>query len=495
VVTAIPEQNVQTAQIDLTPIITENRGLHVSASPNCDYVVPYAKKDSAGVIEIVDFASFEATQNHNLFADNVQTTVATMGDKFRLDDTRALTARSAQEWFENNFWIQANFTATVPSARFPTIQSIADYLRDYRIKPDVFVTVNLLAGLHSPVGSVDISHPDGLRITYRGAALASALPDPDTLPVMTGFNSAADKAALDAILPPIWTTQVVFTGSNGFTSTSGNDMPTIDRLDLSAGNNGTLYQCNRGARGNVTQCLFRKCARGVQAALVGGQVNVSNSYFYDCAITCLQPISGGNILTLGFIALLASNSAFNALRMSSIDLQGTNTLISGHISNGCSVTELSQCNMYGTKITITRNNVNGVTVDDGSNLNFNNVGNLVSVRDNTGNGIVLRNNSTLGTLNGNAIGLSVTNNSANGVVLLEGSTAKLAQTTITGNISNGISANNGSTTLLDNATITGNGTDILASHMSLNRLNALTVFGTASPLLGVVGNVNSVNAI
>jgi hypothetical protein len=84
-------------------------------------VVPYASKTLHGVVERADFATFESTQDHNLFTGNVVTTLAVMGDKFRLDDVRYMTARTNQEWFENNYFIQANRTYAIPSVRFPTL--------------------------------------------------------------------------------------------------------------------------------------------------------------------------------------------------------------------------------------------------------------------------------------------------------------------------------------------------------------------------------------
>jgi hypothetical protein len=191
-VTTLGTQNTQVGQLDIAPPVTENHGLTVDATNPCSLTVPYASKSVHGVVERVDFATMEARQNHNLYIGNVDTTLALNGDKFRLDDVRYMTARTNQEWFENNFWVQADTTFAIPSARFPTLKEFELYLADYRIKPDVLVTVNLAAGV-VPLTGLLTGHPDGNRVLIKGAAMLGVFPTPAELTITSG--AAVDRTA------------------------------------------------------------------------------------------------------------------------------------------------------------------------------------------------------------------------------------------------------------------------------------------------------------
>jgi hypothetical protein len=330
-------QNTQTGQVDLTPAPTENYGLRVNNS--CRQYVPYAKFDEAGVIEIVDFASMEAKQDHNMGAGNLETTAGAMDSYFRLDNVRALTARSMLEVFKNNFWIESNRIYNVPSVRFPTINDIADYLADHRIAPNATVRVNLAAGKHTLTRNW-IGHPDHNRIDYKGVFVA---PPAQSALALTG-NRNADYAANLALLTPAYPTII---DCAGFTITASSDLSqgSISNVDF----RGILY--------SIHNSVFNLNNIFVNGKIADTRFYVQNSSKIDVT---------GNFTIIDDAASLYTGLYIN--NNSNITVVGNFTNIGSNIGVGAYFN--SQFHVLGnTKIGNTP--VIGVVVDKNSYANLN----------------------------------------------------------------------------------------------------------------------------
>jgi hypothetical protein len=171
------------------PVGTENYGLNVSTSPECELYVPYASDVNRGVVEFIN--TTEASQDHNLPTGNALTLAGGMSALAELDDVRVMTARRTLDFLQNNFYIQASRVYAIPSARFTTLNELELYLRDHYIAPGVTITVNLAAGTHSLTTNL-VGHPQGHRINIVGAAL---LATPVATDVVSTGNTVAALSA------------------------------------------------------------------------------------------------------------------------------------------------------------------------------------------------------------------------------------------------------------------------------------------------------------
>jgi len=90
--------------------------------------------------------------------------------------------------YQPRYVLKNNITLTVgpdPEHDFEQLNQAVIYLRDFSIPPGASVTVDISDGNYASVGSLDFSHHDGHRITYRAA---NGLVTPGVVPVRTDFT-------------------------------------------------------------------------------------------------------------------------------------------------------------------------------------------------------------------------------------------------------------------------------------------------------------------
>jgi len=138
----------------------------------------------------VDF--FESTINTSLGFDSK----FGAGIQFNDGDITCETINS----YQPRYVLKDNITLTVgpdPEHDFEQINQAVIYLRDFSVPPGANVFVDISNGNYTSNGSLDFSHHDSQRITYRAA---NGLVTPDDVPVRTDFTGdyTTDYATVSA---------------------------------------------------------------------------------------------------------------------------------------------------------------------------------------------------------------------------------------------------------------------------------------------------------
>jgi hypothetical protein len=101
-------------------------------------------------------------------------------------------------------------------ADFADLNAAFYWLSQYIITPSGFVTFMVAAGRWTYTNTVELSHPNSVRISIQGAALLGGSPDPSNMSV-TGYHSGADGTNQIVYMRSIYATELSFTGGvSGF---------------------------------------------------------------------------------------------------------------------------------------------------------------------------------------------------------------------------------------------------------------------------------------
>lgn len=153
--------------------------------------------------------------------------------------------------------ISADTTINVP-ADFATLQEAHDSLYGAMISPDVYVTIQIAAGIHA-IAAVRVWHPDGPRIKIVGAPLPGAFP--------IAADVAATIAATRTAVRARFATILTISGGSGIIVERGG-LGLIDNIlfDHDGTGAGSALGCVVAIEGRVT--LGRVAVIG--AAIAGG---------------------------------------------------------------------------------------------------------------------------------------------------------------------------------------------------------------------------------
>jgi hypothetical protein len=196
------------------------------------------------------------------------------------NDRQLLTAiRTLAPLIEQNRTITVNPTGSAnpadplgesgPADAFDDISSAIAWLRKFRIRPDVLVTVAVDAGTYSEIGEyVDLTHPDGMSISVIGATMTSAFP------TAADVNSANSQVAVESLVRNRFAVKVNCGYNGPLIGRSGLRLlkniaffgPTGGRFGLNVGTR-EEFTVNFGGAGpastSVTQCWFHNFELGV----------------------------------------------------------------------------------------------------------------------------------------------------------------------------------------------------------------------------------------
>jgi hypothetical protein len=172
-----------TAATNLLTIAETNGNTH--AVP-----LPLWTETARGLVEMAD--DIEAGQDRTLGAGNLFSIAAPVGV---LDDTRGMTPEKTYAAVRKNFFIDTVVAINlITDARFPTPQSVMNWLAGKRILSAGSVTINVPDGFHDFTGSgVMRAHPDSSKITWR--SLTAPLPYSRADMVEVGATAASHSAA------------------------------------------------------------------------------------------------------------------------------------------------------------------------------------------------------------------------------------------------------------------------------------------------------------
>ena len=233
---------------------------------------------------------------------------------------------------------------------FATPHKAYDYLQGFRIKEGVTVTINCAAGTYTFTDTLEVSHPQGKRITLKGAALTGAAP------VESDFVAAA--ATNETFLRGRYATVFEFD--------SVVIAPCVDVEDNGAIIEDICFIRTQAVSGNGLRCT-------------SGEVTFLGSVsFHGFASDVLYAIGSGATLRSSGSSLTVTNSTNTGI----LTFDGACAIISNTI--------VAYCN-------------NGIQSDSGSMVDVN--GGCVT-RDNTGSGFR--------SLNGASMFITTTTNAADG---------------------------------------------------------------------------------
>jgi len=173
--------------------------------------------------------------------------------------------------------IAADTTINVP-ADFATLQEAHDSLYGAMISPDVYVTIQIAAGIHA-IANVRVWHPDGPRIKIVGAPLPGAFP--------IAADVAATIAATRALVRARFATILTISGASGIIVERGG-LGLVDNIlfDHDGTGAGLNLGCVVAVEGRVT--LGRVAAIGCAiaggngaglAAEITGQIDAGPEFF------------------------------------------------------------------------------------------------------------------------------------------------------------------------------------------------------------------------
>jgi hypothetical protein len=457
----------------------------------CQMLVPYASEGNAGALEIIDSA--RAVQDHNLPDDNDLNVVGTMNNRPPMDDLRVLTADKAVDWFNNNFWIQANRTYNIPSARFPDVVSIMTYLRDHRIAPGVTVNIQLAAGVQASGGNI-VGHPDGNQIVITGAPMVGLTPTVIEFP-STGATAAlrlADYNAAVALFKPRYGTVL----QGNVSVTTGLLPPRMTNIYLEGrvlingafadGSIASYFNnlfIDNDANNSIGLSLTNSRLGNSLNVFVIGTVN-SNIQFNDSHMRFLNEL----------VAAYASISNILSRSDSNINISCASCGFFGAGFDNISVYEAGKLFVNTGNATLKHATRNNAYASDDGTISLSGAGDAViaqfagvtNMRSAKGGKFVSRANGAVTSmlLDSAPIGIDV---SGGGLWEYDNT---LTTMTLSNHSAEGVRVDMGRA-ILPNTIFSGNTLDVLATGAAFIRLNG-SVPGTSSPPVGVVGNFNSI---
>jgi hypothetical protein len=482
------------------PVGTDNYGLRVSASPECELFVPYASDVNKGVIEFID--TIEASQDHNLPVGNVDTVAGAMSAVAQLDDLRGMTARRTLDFLQNNFYIQSNRVYNIPSARFPTLNSIELYLRDHYIAQNVTVTINVAAGTHVLTGPL-AGHPQGNRISIVGAALLGTPAVTDiTSTGSTAAVIAADYATSKAALAAKYATFVEASTVAGVIMNSQ-----VGNIPYRWTNIYFVGQFRvTGATPLVGINVFTTCVIDIVSSVSAGLTLTGSPVVIVFDLIVISPTSRANItVSIGSglfsfgtgVGLVCLGATLNIeVRRGSKLVIETNLSVFGATLSNMIVYETGSASFRGA-IVVSNSAGFNIDVSEGSSVAYasGNLG-VMTISNATLANVRVGNGSSFSSQPNNLYASVTITGAPIGVEVVRGGTAVLIATAfaVTNHTTAGVSSSQGVVALTPVAgvyTFTGNATDILASNSSDVLIGSLAA-PTTSPPIGVVGNNNSI---
>jgi hypothetical protein len=477
------------AEPAVVPPVTDNYGLVKSALPNCPVEVPYASQTRSGVVELLDATIAEASKDHNLGATNNDTSAWTMNDRSLMSDTRVLTNKTAIDWLNNNFWIETNRVFNVPSARFPTLESVYTYLADYRISTNGSVTINLPAGKQTLAAPLTL-HPDYTRITLNGVAAAKPALAAFAKTGATNADYATNKALLATAYPTIIDVAAVGTIAN-----ANLGIGTVDNIQFI--NAVTCINHATQQFGNVAFDAGSKAYGLIASAkseiTINGEIVVigntgSGNILYATGDASIFVTGRGIVIGSsgnGVSAVFESNITFNNDIVIADCLYGTSASEKS-IVNLRGIVDISWCTIG--VVPTNQGLVNIVGADANSSFKIHDIS-VIGVYAHEEGSLLIDNNGTAVLVDIRTCGLYgvyLEDKGAIGFINIK------AGSTITANVSAGARVNNDSTLMLAaGMSITGNPSDVVATNVSQILLKGATI-GVASPPVGVLGNIQSI---
>lgn len=196
------------------------------------------------------------------------------------------------------------------SADFPTIAAAVAWLSQRRISSTGSVTFVFAGGISSArwvePASVVFDHPDGNRVTFKGAARAGALPAPATL-ISSGTSSTAraqDTAANLATLRGVFRTEIYFPGGAGLESRTQCTLQDTLFTSEGVGTDADLIK-NLGGILTITNCAAVGAAAGRGFAAYRGYTTFTGTNY---VLGCQRGMTGEGGATTYVNGILAAFS-------------------------------------------------------------------------------------------------------------------------------------------------------------------------------------------
>jgi hypothetical protein len=349
-------------------------------------------------------------------------------------------------------------------ADFASLKEAYDWLSQRTISKRGFVTLAFPAGVISETQTLNISHPNGDRIAWQGAALKAAIPSYSVFNI-TGYSLASavsDTNTNVGLLKQSFSTEIHFT--NGGSITVGQGLSLISNI---------LFTSD-GAVGPNPEVSGFNCNT---AQVVFSDVGITgfDRFGIFAAASSLSISKGRSLVIIG-----CGGGGYNAVSSSSLNITYGSFIC---LSNG-----VKHASDYGTAGTALNNStVNSYPAyNDSTPSNFYMAGNV-------GTGLSVNLSSSIsGTMN-----LLIQYNGGNGVDVASSSTYKVANGVIRGNAGQGIGCIEFSLVSMLNSTVTNNGSfNVVAINASYIFRAGSTVSGAGngvdySPAVGQQGNTFS----
>lgn len=337
--------------------------------------------------------------------------------------SRFKTGSTWSDWTRSAKAISANTTLSVPS-EFATIAAAMSYLQEYRIDPDVTVTISLANGTYNVTSSTSLNHPDGQRIRLIGNTGSpssvvlnwNGTPNDHTLKVTDGYSFglingiqfSSNAVALFGAIAAL-TNGAVTVGANNIYNAMGYSFYASENAYLEA-EGGTINGTDGSTRGGL-------CTLG--STMVLSSVTMTNG------VLGLSSTLGSKIILSSCTITSMTTDGIQADNNSLVVLAGGNT-VSSNTSDGIQLSTGSIAVEIGTN-TLSSNGVYGINYNTG-----------VYVRGNTwsgsGNGTALESPVAFfvnGGIQNNTTDLTLTPNSGH---VKFGTHAAIGAETITGYI-------------------------------------------------------------
>ena len=244
-----------------------------------------------------------------------------------LADTSAQVITANTTFYVSNSIGDDNNNGLSPTTQWETIQKAADYLSARRLKSGVQCTVLIAAGTYTSTSPLNLEHPQGDSITYRGANPSGTKPSGTALKgssvsAIIGYTSAS-QLYNNGLLQAYYTTKLQFNSSRGVVvSPTGavklkNILLRGNYVDGGAGNPYNGVKMNRGGSVSLDNCAIHNFGNPGLYLLFGGNMKLNNVTITNCkgGILNTSGIVLGDLTdsSIGGVPLTISNCAGEGL--------------------------------------------------------------------------------------------------------------------------------------------------------------------------------------